>query len=150
MAITAEPLLDEEEVPLAVLSADTVAAVEQLRADARAAAEASRAPFPVSVIPAGQRRYLCANGKRKERACGRARSRKGKHEIVYRTLFGKLKLVSPRLYDCPCQGSGRHSTSPLTELLAARTAPELSYLETKFASLMSFGLSRRRCLGRLW
>jgi hypothetical protein len=73
--------------------------------------------------------------------CGRPRSRKGKHEIVYRTLFGKLKLVSPRLYDCPCQKSGRHSTSPLTELLAARTAPELSYLETKFASLMSFGLS---------
>jgi hypothetical protein len=73
--------------------------------------------------------------------CSRPRSRKGKHEIVYRTLFGKLKLVSPRLYDCPCQKSGRHSTSPLTELLAARTAPELSYLETKFASLMSYGLS---------
>jgi hypothetical protein len=73
--------------------------------------------------------------------CGRHRSRKGTHEIVYRTLFGKLKLVSPRLYDCPCQESGRHSTSPLTELLAARTAPELSYLETKFASLMSYGLS---------
>ena len=32
--------------------------------------------------------------------CGRHRSRKGTHEIVYRTLFGKLKLVSPRLYDC--------------------------------------------------
>jgi hypothetical protein len=30
MAITAEPLLDEEEVPLAVLSADTAAAVEEL------------------------------------------------------------------------------------------------------------------------
>jgi hypothetical protein len=44
MAITAEPLLDEEEVPLAVLTADTQAAIEQLRADARAAAEASRAP----------------------------------------------------------------------------------------------------------
>jgi integrase len=44
MAVTAEPLLDEEEVPLAVLTADTVAAIEQLRSDARAAAEASRAP----------------------------------------------------------------------------------------------------------
>jgi hypothetical protein len=73
--------------------------------------------------------------------CAEPRSKKGKHEIVYRTLFGKLKLVSPRLYDCPCQGAGRHSTSPLTELLAARTAPELLYLETKFASLMSYGLS---------
>jgi integrase len=35
---------DEEEAPLSVLTADTVAAIEQLRADARAAAEASRAP----------------------------------------------------------------------------------------------------------
>jgi hypothetical protein len=44
MAITAEPLDDEEEAPLALLTADTRAAIDQLRADARAAAEASRAP----------------------------------------------------------------------------------------------------------
>ena len=34
--------------------------------------------------------------------CGQARPRKGRHEIVYRTLFGKLRLDSPRLYACPC------------------------------------------------
>jgi site-specific recombinase XerD len=44
MAATLEPPLDEEDVPLAVLTADTQAAIEQLRADARVAAEASRAP----------------------------------------------------------------------------------------------------------
>jgi len=44
MQFTAEPLLDEEEVPLAVLTADTQAAIDELRAAARAAAEASRAP----------------------------------------------------------------------------------------------------------
>jgi hypothetical protein len=44
MPVMAEPLLDEDAVPLAVLSADTQAAIDQLRADARAAAEASRAP----------------------------------------------------------------------------------------------------------
>lgn len=44
MAVTAEPVNDEEEVPLAVLTADTLAAIDQLRADARAAAEASRTP----------------------------------------------------------------------------------------------------------
>src|SRR5450755_2451846 len=44
MAITAEPLDDEAAVSLAVLTADTLAAIDQLRADARAAAEASRAP----------------------------------------------------------------------------------------------------------
>ena len=35
--------------------------------------------------------------------CGKVRSCKGRHEIVYRTLFGKLELESPRLYECPCQ-----------------------------------------------
>lgn len=73
--------------------------------------------------------------------CGRRRTRKGQHQIVYRTVFGKLKLTSPRLYACPCQNIGQHSSSPLTELLSTHTAPELSYLETKFASLMSYGLS---------
>ena len=73
--------------------------------------------------------------------CGTQRKRKGKHSIVYRTLFGKLRINSPRLYDCPCQNQGRHSSSPLTKLLTTHCAPELQYLETKFASLMSYGLS---------
>ena len=73
--------------------------------------------------------------------CGAARTRKGRHAIVYRTLFGKLRLNSTRLYDCACQNHGRRSTSPLTELLTSHCAPELTYLQTKFASLMSYGLS---------
>ncbi len=76
------------------------------------------------------------------RSCGQVRRRKGKHEIVYRTLFGKLKLASPRLYECSCQqGEGRQSMGPLAELLRERTSPELLYLETKFAALMSYGLT---------
>ena len=35
--------------------------------------------------------------------CGAHRNRKGEHPIVYRTLFGKLNLISPRLYDCSCR-----------------------------------------------
>ena len=73
--------------------------------------------------------------------CGRRRPRKGRHEIVYRTLFGKLRLDSPRLYACPCRQGDRASASPLAELLPERTAPELAYLETKFAALMSYGLT---------
>jgi DNA-directed RNA polymerase subunit RPC12/RpoP len=34
--------------------------------------------------------------------CGGSRSHKGKHQIVLRTLFGKLRLDSPRLYHCGC------------------------------------------------
>ena len=73
--------------------------------------------------------------------CGKARPRKGRHEIVYRTLFGKLRLDSPRLYECPCRGPARASVSPLAERLPERTAPELAYLEAKFAALVSYGLT---------
>jgi hypothetical protein len=74
--------------------------------------------------------------------CGQVRPRKGRHEIVYRTLFGKLRLDSPRLYACSCQDAApRASTSPLAERLPERTAPELAYLEAKFAALMSYGLT---------
>lgn len=73
--------------------------------------------------------------------CGARRTRKGQHPIVYRTLFGKCNLLSPRLYDCACRNNGRHSSSPLAELLTSHCAPELLYLQAKFASLMSYGLS---------
>jgi hypothetical protein len=73
--------------------------------------------------------------------CGARRNLKGQHRIVYRTLFGKCNLVSPRLYDCPCRNNGRHSASPLAERLTSHCAPELLYLQTKFASMVSYGLS---------
>ncbi len=74
--------------------------------------------------------------------CGRRRRRNGRHPVVYRTLFGKLRLDSPRFYACPCQeAASRASLSPLAERLPERTAPELAYLESKFAALMSYGLT---------
>jgi hypothetical protein len=73
--------------------------------------------------------------------CGKKHLHKGKHEIVYRTLFGKLHLKSPRLYRCRCQQQGEQTFSPLAELLVERTAPELLYVESKFAALMSYGLT---------
>ena len=77
--------------------------------------------------------------------CGARRTKKGQHTLVYRTLFGKLNLISPRLYDCACHQphQQRHSSSPLATWLNAHSSPELLYLETKFASLMSYGLSIR-------
>jgi hypothetical protein len=75
-------------------------------------------------------------------ACGRTRRRNGRHAIVYLTPFGKLRLGSSRFYTCPCQGAApRASVSPLAERLPERTAPELAYLESKFAALMSYGLT---------
>ena len=73
--------------------------------------------------------------------CGRYRSTKGNHEIVYRSLFGKLRIQSPRLYTCTCQLRKKRSFSPLAERLPERMAPEFRYLQTKWASLMSYGLT---------
>jgi hypothetical protein len=76
-------------------------------------------------------------------SCGRRRGIKDHKTLVFRTLFGKLKLASPRLRRCPCQHSGQASLSPLVELLPEHTAPELLYLESKWASLVSYGLTAK-------
>jgi hypothetical protein len=66
---------------------------------------------------------------------------KDKRTIVYRTLFGKLHIQSHRLFHCGCQEQPTRSFNPVAKLLAERTSPELLYLESKFASLMSYGMS---------
>ncbi len=66
---------------------------------------------------------------------------KGTHGLTFRTLFGKMELPSPRFYSCSCHSQTKKSFSPLAERLPERTAPELLYLQTKWASLMSYGLT---------
>jgi hypothetical protein len=73
--------------------------------------------------------------------CGRPRGVKDHKTVVFRTLFGNLELASPRLRRCPCQHDGQLSTSPLVDLLPEHTAPELVYLESKWSSLVSYGLT---------
>ena len=73
--------------------------------------------------------------------CSRRRSNKDNHEIVLRSLFGKLHIDSPRLYTCACRPQEKRSFSPLADLLPERTAPELLYLQARWASLVSYGLT---------
>lgn len=75
--------------------------------------------------------------------CGGALSHKDNHTIVLRTLFGKLRLSSPRFRTCPCQQNlgGKKSHSPLALVLPERTSPELCYLQCKWSALMSYGMS---------
>ena len=75
--------------------------------------------------------------------CGTPRRHKDTRHIVVRTLFGKLKLPSPRLWHCPCTPQPTKTVSPVAALVPDRTAPELLYLESKFAGLLSYGLSAR-------
>ena len=73
--------------------------------------------------------------------CGKLRHSKGVHHTVFHTVFGDLPVDSPRFTHCPCQAHATESFSPLAELLPERTTPELLYLETKWASLSSYGTS---------
>src|SRR5260370_30277177 len=75
--------------------------------------------------------------------CGRPRGHKDTRTIVVRTLFGTLRLASPRWFHCACQSQTTRIFSPLAAALPERTTPELVYLESKFAGLVSYGLSAR-------
>ena len=58
-----------------------------------------------------------------------------------RTLFGMLRLDSPRWWHCGCQPQTNKTFSPLAWVLPERVTPELSYLQARFAGLVSYGLS---------
>jgi len=73
--------------------------------------------------------------------CGTPRRKKDTKRLIYRTVFGKLELESPRYYTCDCQLRTHKSESPLAAYLDERTSPELLYLQTKWAALMSYGLT---------
>ncbi|KAA3660742.1 MAG: ISKra4 family transposase [Chloroflexi bacterium] len=73
--------------------------------------------------------------------CGCKRRRNGRQTITYRTLFGKLRVSGQRFYHCGCQTQDARSFSPIADLVSERTAPEFRFLQTKWASLMSYGLT---------
>jgi hypothetical protein len=74
-------------------------------------------------------------------ACGTLLSTKGHHALTFRTLFGIIRLTSPRLCPCPCTPHETATCRPLTALLPEHTAPERLFMETTWASLVSYGLT---------
>lgn len=83
----------------------------------------------------------CVAAHRQCSDCGQQRHSKGHHDLPLRTVFGKVTVASPRLLHCDCQPHETKSFSPLAQVLPERTTPELLFLETKWASLMSYGLT---------
>src|SRR5262245_45348816 len=73
--------------------------------------------------------------------CGQALGIKEHHTRTFRTLFGTVTLTSPRLYHCRCQRRKTTTFRPLNLLLTEHTDPELLFMETKWASLVSYGLT---------
>jgi hypothetical protein len=74
-------------------------------------------------------------------ACGEALRTKGHHTLTFRTLFGTITLKSPRLRHCQCFSHKPASFSPLVELVSECIAPELLFMEAKWASLVSYGMT---------
>ena len=73
--------------------------------------------------------------------CQKKRQTKGHHTILFRTLFGTVSIPSLRVYRCNCEDSKTKTVSLLTDWLPEHNSPELQYIETKWASLMSYGLT---------
>ena len=64
---------------------------------------------------------------------------KGSYPVTFHTLFGDIRLKSPR-YCLPRtdDGSGPATISPLRKLIPDHIAPERLYLETRWASLVPY------------
>jgi hypothetical protein len=48
--------------------------------------------------------------------CGRHLQSKGRCRLLFRTAFGTIPLVSPRVHRCGCQPAASKTFSPLTKL----------------------------------
>jgi hypothetical protein len=83
----------------------------------------------------------CLSVHRHCQACGQVLRMKGHHSRTFRTLLGTIMCTSPRLHHCPCRPPTATTFSPLTVFWSEPTALELLFMETKGASLVSYGLA---------
>ncbi len=75
--------------------------------------------------------------------CQKQRQIKDCGTSPFRTLFGVIQIPNPRWHHCACQEQEKRSFRPLATLLPERTSPELLYLETKWASVASYGITSK-------
>ena len=71
--------------------------------------------------------------------CGKSFRKKENGNMIFRTLFGDVHLSNPRFYQCECSNELSKTFTPLRDLFMEKTSPERLYMETKWASLISFG-----------
>ena len=70
--------------------------------------------------------------------CQKQRCIKGYDTIHYKSLFGIVVIENLRLYACRCTPVENKTLSILTTWLPEHISPELQYIETKWASYMSY------------
>src|SRR5262245_27533757 len=73
--------------------------------------------------------------------CGTPLKLKARGSRSFRTLFGTYTFSSPRLEYCDCKRRKTASCRPLSARLTETVAPELLYMEAKWSSLVSYGMS---------
>jgi hypothetical protein len=75
--------------------------------------------------------------------CGKHRHLKQSGTAPFRTFFGMVVVLNPRWQQCDCQPHQHKTFRLLRALLPERSSPELLYLETKSASLASYGITAK-------
>ena len=93
----------------------------------------------VSIVTA--QAEIFANQRRHCEHCGKSLLKKGNTSCRFRTPLGDVLMPSPRFYHCNCKPHKTKTFSPLTELFTEHISPELLYLEAKWASLVSYGVT---------
>jgi len=73
--------------------------------------------------------------------CGTLLKLKAHGSRSFRTMFGTFQFDSPRREHCHCKRRKTSSFRPLSALLTESVAPELLYMEAKWSSLVSYGMS---------
>lgn len=75
--------------------------------------------------------------------CLTKRRIKGQQKIQYRTLFGVIPVSGLRVYRCRCEESATKTVSLLSDWAGDHTHPALKYIETRWASLISYEMTVR-------
>ena len=75
--------------------------------------------------------------------CLMKRRIKGQQKIQYRTLFGVIPVSGLRVYWCRCEESATKTVSLLSDWAGDHTHPALKYIETRWASLISYEMTVR-------
>jgi hypothetical protein len=102
-------------------------------AEGKALMEAAQQRVAAAQVASWTERHRCCE------TCGARRHSKGSYPVVFLTLYGDVRLCSPRLHRCPCQNAdGPATVSPLRTLIPDHVAPERLYLEARWASLVPY------------
>ncbi|OKV89623.1 ISKra4 family transposase [Escherichia coli] len=75
--------------------------------------------------------------------CLAARRIKGKQNIQYRTLFGVIPASGLRVYRCRCEDCATKTVSLLSDWAGDHSHLALKYIETRWASMISYDMTTR-------